>query len=136
MKSQESRSNTLTNTTPFAAEDKIASIFQPDTLVSEQYFQTLRLKTVLEPEMRLLLAVLEDAISCYQHYFHSRNPIQQRLFEEAKEWILSSDDSWVFSFESVCDALEVNAAYLRQGLLRWKPKSSVVHVEERKRMVV
>ena len=136
MKSQEAHSNGLTKTTPFAAEDKIGSIFQPDTLVSEQYFQNLRLKTVLEPEMRLVLAVLEDAISGYQHYFHSRNPIHKRLFEEAKEWFLSSDDDGVFSFESVCDALEVNAAYLRQGLLRWKPKSAVVHVDEPKRMVV
>jgi hypothetical protein len=136
MKPQEAPSKGPTNTTVFAAEDKIASIFQPDTLVSEQYFDDLRRRTVLEPERRLVLAVLEDAISCYQHYFFSRNPIHQRLFEEAKEWILSADDSWVFSFESVCDALEVNAAYLRQGLLRWKPKATALQIEEPKRMVV
>lgn len=135
MKQQQDRSAGVTNTTILPGDDKIASIFQPDTLVSDQYFENLRRKTLMEPETRLILAVLEDAISCYQHYFLAQNAIQKRLFEEAKEWILSSDDSWVFSFENVCDVLAVNAAYLRQGLLRWKPKPAVVHGEP-ERMVV
>ena len=48
------------------AEEKIASLFEPDTLLSAQYFDSLRRKAILEPEKRLVLAVLEDAINCFQ----------------------------------------------------------------------
>ncbi len=51
------------------SEEKIASLFQPDTLLSDQYFENLRRKTCFEPEKRLMLAVLEDAIRYYQDNF-------------------------------------------------------------------
>ena len=55
------------------SEEKIASLFQPDTLLSDQYFENLRRKTFFEPEKRLMLAVLEDAIRYYQDNWFSRN---------------------------------------------------------------
>jgi hypothetical protein len=48
------------------AEEKISSLFDPDTLLSAQYFENLRRKTPIEPEKRLMLAVLEDAVNCFQ----------------------------------------------------------------------
>ena len=127
MKRQQAHSESMTNETIFTSDDRGASIYQPDTLVSDQYFENLRRKTHLEPETRLMLAVLEDGLYCYQDNFLPRNAIQKRLFDEAKEWIRSSDDDSVFSFENVCEVLGLDAAYLRQGLLRWKPKLGVVH---------
>ena len=136
MKRQQAHSASTTNETSFTSEDKIASIFQPDTLVSEQYFDNLRRKTRLEPEASLMLAVLEDGIDCYQENFIPRNAAQRRLFDETKEWITSRDDDWIFSFENLCEVLGLNAAYLRQGLLRWKPESVTVHAAEPKRIAV
>jgi len=56
----------MENVAAYRNDEKIASLFQPDTLLSAQYFDTLRRKTLLEPEKRLMLAILEDAINCFQ----------------------------------------------------------------------
>lgn len=103
-------------------EEKLASLFQPDTLAAAQYFENLRSKTHLEPEKRLMLAVLEDAVHCFQDNAWAQTGKRKKLFEEAEEWILEAGDEWVFSFESICEVLGFNPEYVRQGLLRWKEK--------------
>jgi hypothetical protein len=125
---------TMGNETAFVNDDKVASIFQTDTLLSKQYFDTFRRNSYLEPEKRLMLAILEDAISCYQDNYISRTGKKKRFFDEVREWIVSADGDWVFSFEHVCDALGLNAAYIRRGLLQWKPNLGVVHAGESQRM--
>ena len=42
--------------------EEMASLFQPDSLLPVQYFENFRRKVQTEPEKRLLLAVLEDAV--------------------------------------------------------------------------
>lgn len=64
--------------TALVSEERIASLFQPDTLAAAQYFDNLRRTTILEPEKRLMLAVLEDAVSC----FSGQRPGAQREKEE------------------------------------------------------
>src|SRR4051794_38121419 len=44
----------------------IDSLLGPDTLAEPQYFDNLRRKTPLEPERRLIAAILENAIECFQ----------------------------------------------------------------------
>jgi hypothetical protein len=118
------------------SDDKVASIFQADVLLSEQYFGNFRRRSYLEPEKRLMFAVLEDAIRCYQDNYISPRGKKKRHFEEVKEWLLSEDGDWVFSFENVCDVLGVNAAYIRHGLLRWKPSLSEARGFESARLAV
>jgi hypothetical protein len=105
------------------AEERIASLFQPDMLLSAQYFENLRRRTHFEPEKRLILALLEDAINCYQDNLISRSGKKKRLFEDTEQWVLRTDGDWIFSFDNVCDALGLNPEYVRQGLLRWKERS-------------
>jgi hypothetical protein len=105
------------------AEERIASLFQPDMLLSAQYFENLRRRTHFEPEKRLMLALLEDAINCYQDNLISRSGKKKRLFEDTEQWVLRTDGDWIFSFDNVCDALGLNPEYVRQGLLRWKERS-------------
>ena len=105
--------------TGLTPDERIGALFQPDSLLSTHYFETLRRKTILEPEKRLMLAILEDAIRCFQDNLLTRNVRGKRLFEEAKEWIVEADGDRVFSFENICEALGFNPAYVRQGLLRW-----------------
>jgi hypothetical protein len=104
-------------------DDKIGSLFQPDTVLSAQYFDTLRRKTLLEPEKRLMLAVLEDAINCFQDNLFSQKRKNQRLFADAEEWFATTGGDSVFSFDNVCEALGFSPEYLRQGLVRWKAKN-------------
>ena len=71
--------------TCFTASEKIASLFQPDTLLSAQYFDDRRRKAPLEPVKRLMLAILEDAINCFQDNHRARCGKSKRLFDEARE---------------------------------------------------
>jgi hypothetical protein len=105
----------------FNSDENIVSLFEPDTLVSAQYFENLRSKT-LEPEKRLMLAVLEDAINCFQDTVLAQSGKRKRLFEEAEDWILAGDRDWFFSFENICEVCGINPEYVSQGLLRWKEK--------------
>ena len=102
--------------------DRVAGLFEPDVLLPAQYFAAFRRSGGLERERLLMLAVLEDAIDCYQKYAHARDPRGSQLFDESKEWVMSSDRSWLFSFENICDTLEINADYVRRGLREWRER--------------
>jgi hypothetical protein len=109
------------------ANEKIASLFQPDTLVAEQYFADRRRKMVLEPEKRLMLAILADAISCFQDNHLARWGKKKMLFDQTQGWIFEVCADRIFGFESVCSALGFNPEYIRQGLARWRQKELSKH---------
>ena len=67
--------------------------------------------------------MLEDAVHCFQTYLLARKPHERRLFQEAEEWIDSTDAHWYFSFENICDTLEISAEYVRRGLREWREKN-------------
>lgn len=103
-----------------ALEERLPYLFQPDVLIPDQYFETLRAKTGLGPEKRLMLAVLEDAVNRFQKNVAARSEAGKGNFAEAEAWFLESGGDWVFSFESICDALGLDSEYVRRGLERWK----------------
>lgn len=74
----------------------------------------------LERERRLVLAILEEAVRSYQHYAFATNRRGRRLFGETCEWFDSQDNSWIFSFENICYALDLDPDHIRQGLARWR----------------
>jgi hypothetical protein len=106
--------------TGLSMEERVTSLFQPDTLLPDQFMDTFRRKSHLEPEKKLMLAVLEDAIACYQKYVFARDGKGRALFQETEEWILERQGDWLFSFANVCDTLGFDPDYLREGLLQWK----------------
>ena len=77
-------------------------------------------KTIREREEALILAVLEDAIACFQKYVLAQNEKEMNIFQEAEEWILKKNSDWFLSFENVCEILQLDPDYLRQGLMSWK----------------
>ena len=102
--------------------DTFSHLLQPDTLLPSQYYAALKRKSNHEPERRLAIAVLQDAVDCFQKHIRARDRKAQQLFAEAEEWICSQDRSWPFSFENICDLLQINAQYLRRGLTLWKDR--------------
>jgi hypothetical protein len=106
-------------------DEKLPGLFEPDTLLPIQYFEAMRRKHLLEGEKRLILSVLEDAVECFMKCIDSPTNKGQRLFRDADEWIALEDKRWVFSFDNVCDMLDINAEYMRAGLRRWKEKKLV-----------
>jgi hypothetical protein len=125
----------MNNEASLSVEEKIASLFQQDTLLPAQYFDTFRRKSHLEPEKRLMLAVLEDAITCFQKHVLTRESRGKTLFREAEEWIFGDSNEWLFSFDNVCELLGFNPKYVRQGLTTWKqnrpmarPHANIYHL--------
>ena len=101
-------------------DERLPALFEPDTLLPIQYFEAMRRKHLLEGEKRLILSVLEDAIECFMKCMDSATSKGQRLYREADEWIALEDKHWVFSFDNVCDMLDINPEYMRRGLRDWK----------------
>src|SRR5580693_6473757 len=106
-------------------DEKLPGLFEPDTLLPIQYFEAMRRKHLLEGEKRLILSVLEDAVECFMKCIDSATNKGQRLFRDADEWINLEDKRWVFSFDNVCEMLDINADYMRAGLRRWKERKLV-----------
>ena len=100
----------------------IASLLEPDMVASALYFDNFQRKTPIQPENRLLLAVLEDAIHCFQDNVLAENGKSKKLFDDAEKWVLREGADWIFSFRNVCDLLGIDPEYLRAGLMRWKQK--------------
>src|SRR5262249_27936229 len=78
----------------------------------------------IEPERRLMLAVLDDAIGIYRKYAPVRGRKRRVLVRETEEWLFSNDASWPFSFVNLCQALDLDVAWLRAQLRR--PTSAAV----------
>jgi hypothetical protein len=115
-------------------EENSPAMLEADIIVPSQFFDRIRAERSSQPEKRLMLAVMEDAITTFQKSVHGATRRQRRLLKETEEWIGSGDTSWPFSFENICSALDIEAGYLRSGLRRWKetllaprPEVGVVH---------
>ena len=108
-------------------------LFQPDSMLPEQFFATLRSPGYAKRgEYLLVAAVLEDAIHCYKKYVHARDREGRRLFEDARDWFMAernaasigAQDPPTLAFEYVCDVLGLDPTYVRSGLSRWGTRPS------------
>ncbi len=103
-----------------ATEDHFTSALEADIIVPSQYFDRVRSEESAQPEKRLMLAVMENAIATFQKSIYGATRRQRRLLKETEEWMYSDDTSWPFSFENICASLDIEADYLRGGLAGWK----------------
>ncbi|MBI4529782.1 MAG: hypothetical protein HY695_38780 [Deltaproteobacteria bacterium] len=93
----------------------------------------------MEPEKKLMLAILEDAVACLQKYCLASDKRRRGLFRETEEWLMEENNDSIFSFENICETLGFSPQYIRQGLLRWKemklagtrPKTNVYRLTSR-----
>ena len=114
-------------------DERLPGLFEPDTLLPVQYFEAMRRKHLLEGEKRLILSVLEDAIECFMKCIDSPTNKGQRLFRDAEEWINLEDKKWIFSFDNVCEMLDIHPEYLRRGLRAWKERKLSALAEQARR---
>lgn len=94
-------------------------LFQPDIMLPAQFFSVLRKQSCRGPEYFLVIAMLEDAIECFQKHRWATDDTGRGLYEEARIWLESDDRVWPFSFENVCGVLGLDTDYVRRGLDRW-----------------
>jgi hypothetical protein len=95
---------------------------EPEAVLPSQYFAQAAVDASLQPEKRLMLAVLEDAVGTFQKYVNARERTAHRLFEEVEDWFASDDGEWPYSFVNISNALGLDAGYLRSGLARWRER--------------
>lgn len=103
-----------------APEDNVVRLFEPDLITPEQHRDRIQAESTDRPEIRLMLAVMEDAVATFQRFAVEPGRRNQRLFEEAESWIQSKDTSWPYSFENICAALQFEPDTLRRGLEDWR----------------
>ncbi len=103
-----------------AANQDLSFLFEPDVLASNQFNAILKGSHIPDPERRLMVAILEDAVSCLSKDPRRCPRPDRKSFEEARSWINANDtEGWVFSFTNVCETLGFDPTYLRRGLNRW-----------------
>ena len=73
-----------------------------------------------EPENRLMLAVLEEALVTFQRGLNSPVPERRKRFCEVDKWVSEKDSDWPFSFENICQTLRIDPDYIRAGLRNLK----------------
>ena len=93
---------------------------EPETVLPSQFFDRFKIDASLQPEKRLMLAVLEDAVGTFQKYAGATSRRARRLHAEAEEWFADNDVSWPFAFANICEALGLEPEWLRRGLDRWR----------------
>ena len=91
----------------------------PETVLPVQLFGHVR--GLWQPEKRLMLAVLENALLPLLRNparRHGRRVERRPLTAEVKAWIASDAQGWPFSFLNICHVLGFDEDALRAALLR------------------
>jgi hypothetical protein len=113
----------------FSVATPIDSLPETDKLAFYDFWREHQRRFHLQPELLLLMAVLEDALKCYFEYAQARTRREYKLFAEAERWFFSESDETLFSFESVCAFLGIEPDYIRRGLLL--SKNNYRHLRDR-----
>jgi hypothetical protein len=90
-------------------------ILEPEVILPAQYYSAAS-STRNQPERRLMLAVLEDAVLTLLRHRGDKRSSARRQVREVERWIDAPATNWIFSFQNVCAVLGFNAAAVRQRL--------------------
>ena len=71
---------------------------------------------------------MKSSIEHFQKYALSKDEKGRKLFQEAEEWFLEKDSDQLFSFEYICEILQLRPNYIRKGLLSWKARQQFIEV--------
>jgi hypothetical protein len=109
---------------PWGPDDGLrADLASPDALTPAQYYPA----PAASPYHHLLLAILEDAIRCFQRNFAVRKGPRRVLFQETEEWLFDSDGTAFLSCLMVCESLGINSVQLRRYLREWQLRMKAGH---------
>jgi hypothetical protein len=106
-------------------------ISQAEGVLPLQFFGNRRGIRSIEPLRRLMVAMLVDAVRVFQTKIEARQPSTRQEFAEVQRWIFSDDETGLFSFRPMCEALEIDPQTIRNGLVRWKQKRLVAEKGQR-----
>lgn len=91
----------------------------PDVMMPEQFAAPAATQRLDRPEVRLMIAILEEALTTYQRCAAGGRD-RVRSMCEVERWLWSDDPSWLFSFVNICEVLGVVPTQVREALERWR----------------
>jgi hypothetical protein len=94
-------------------------VFSADILMPAQFYPG----ATSTPYQRLLAAILEDAICCFQKYDGAKSRRHQVLFQEAEAWLFEVNGAAFISCPAVCESLGIDPALLRRCLVEWRSRT-------------
>jgi len=95
-------------------DQPMTPLLTPEIVLQSQFLNERASPVRFSGEYRLALAILHDAIQIYCMEGSGRRNLQLR--REAARWLHSDDRSWCFSFERICETLELEPDCVRRGL--------------------
>jgi hypothetical protein len=92
-----------------------------DVVLPTQFFSAL-IDPHGEPERRLMVAVLEEAISAVLGGARSGTEERRAIAHEAERWFASDSRAWPFAFCTLCDVLGLDVGRVRLVLAGWRER--------------
>jgi hypothetical protein len=120
--------------------DGLEEIVARNVVLPIQHYGLLKRNDVSQPIRRLMLAILTDALDCLNgRAIDARGGARLQEARRAAEWVQQEADTYLFSFNSVCETLGIDPDALRQAIKNWDPQdrrlASRFHVVTRKMKV-
>jgi len=94
-------------------KNEALAFYEFETVLPAQFYSPQR-RCSLQPEKRLMLAVLDDAVLSYLRSHHPS--------PETDAWFLAEDFSWPYSFANLCEALALDRGAVRIALRRQRER--------------
>src|SRR3972149_3473471 len=108
--------------------EKVRSgLFEPDVIL---HGQVPARGQRAQGERMLMLAVLEDAINCFQSNLFATHPKERQLFHEADEWLMADRPDSPLPFRNVCSVIGLDPGYVRRGLQRWREREQAARAHQ------
>ena len=94
----------------------------PESILPAQLFDRPFGGARVQPEKRLQVAVLADAVLTFHRWAGNERARARRLFAEVETWFASDKADGPFTFMAICDSLKLDPSYIRRGLRHWRAR--------------
>lgn len=92
------------------------ALSEPDTIMPEQYASVFVSRQQM-PEKRLFAAVLMEAVADFRDCLRCPGKRESWTFQELLAWFFNSDKKWPFSFENLCEQLDLDPGCVRRQIV-------------------
>ena len=96
--------------------DLLESELVPESILPAQLYDRPFGGARIQPEKRLQVAVLADAVLTFHRWAGVERVLARSLFAEVEAWFASDDADGPFTFIAICDSLGFDPNYIRRGL--------------------
>jgi hypothetical protein len=98
----------------------LESELAPESILPAQLYDRPCGGARIQPEKRLQVAVLADAILTFHRWAGVERVRARNLFAEVEAWFASDATDGPFTFVTICASLGFDPGYIRRGLQGWR----------------